>query len=488
MSKLIADVSKHQGAIDFGKMRRAGVDAVIIRAGYRSAKKGIITTDERYAENIRKAEKAGLHVGVYWWTSAVSAKEAEAEAEACVKLAQGHKLSFPIWLDLEFYNTKREGRADHLSAAARTSFATMFLERCSKLGYDCGIYCNPDFWKSDLVPRVLERYPRWIAHYGKSAGMACDIWQYTSIASGKTYGAGSTYIDLNRMHTDFPAGEKSLFAGDSFALSKSAGNPYPTPTITVTSTERATAKHLEKWIPQGDMVRWVQWELLRLGYNLGAAGVDGVCGAKTVRAIETFQMEIGLTVDGLCGPKTREALKAAKQRPVLTITVTEEPDYKARVAAKAKIIYPLCVGKRHGGTVSKLVTSLDALKKYDAISCNKMVSIVLQEAGCLPKGKVITHTKKAGGKKKITDAVRGTEQLKHCKVYWVNKRFAKLPEKWKKAGCVYIQNSNACISAGGGKIWSCNKSVGEKYEVKGDYLRDGGYPFTSKILCVIVPD
>jgi hypothetical protein len=53
---------------------------------------------------------------------------------------------------------------------------------------------------------------------------------------------------------------------------------------------------------------------------------------------------------------------------------------------------------------------------------------------------------------------------------------------------VYIQDSNACISAGGGKIWSCNKSVGERYKVRGDYLRTGGYPFTSKILCVIVPE
>ena len=117
-----------------------------------------------------------------------------------------------------------------------------------------------------------------------------------------------------------------------------------------------------------------------------------------------------------------------------------------------------------------------------------MVSLVLQEAGLLPKGCVITHTPKADGKSNIWDAVRGTDKLKHCKPYWVNKHYADLPEKYKKAGVVYIQNSNACMSAGGGKIWSCNKSVGEKYTSSGDWLRTGGYPFTSKILVVIVPD
>lgn len=134
------------------------------------------------------------------------------------------------------------------------------------------------------------------------------------------------------------------------------------------------------------------------------------------------------------------------------------------------------------------VVDLAALKKYKALSCNRMVSIVLQEAGLLPKGALINHTKKRSGKKTISDAVTGVEKLRHCTVHWVNKRFEELPEKWQRAGVVYIQDSNACISAGGGKIWSCNKSKGHRYAGKGEYLRTGGYPFTSRILVVIVPD
>ena len=262
-----------------------------------------------------------------------------------------------------------------------------------------------------------------------------------------------------------------------------SGNPYPEPLGTVCSTEQAAALSLQKWIPQGDMVKAVQWELCRLGYDIGK--VDGICGKRTTAAVIEFQRGAGLAVDGAVGPKTWAALVAAKSKPVAK---SERINYRNRVAAKAERIYPLCVGRKHGSGVQKRVTTLEEFQKQGELNCHLMASLVLQEAGCLPKGKVITHTKKASGKEKITDAVRGTENLKHCKVYWVNKKFSKLPKKWKKAGCVYIQNSNACVSAGGGWVWTCNKRVGAWYKVKGDYCKDHGYVKTSKILCVIVPE
>ncbi len=262
-----------------------------------------------------------------------------------------------------------------------------------------------------------------------------------------------------------------------------SGNPYPAPAGTVCSNETATALHLERWIPQGEMVKAVQWELCRLGYQI--VKVDGICGKATTSAVIEFQRGAVLSVDGAVGPKTWAALVAAKSKPVAK---SERINYRNRVAAKAERIYPLCVGRKHGSGVQKRVKTLEQFKAQKELNCHLMVSLVLQEAGCLPKGCLIEHTAKRSGKRKITDAVRGTNKLRHCKVYWVNKHYKDLPEKWKKAGVVYIQDSNACISAGGGKIWSCNKSKGKWYKVKGDYLRSGGYPFTSRILCVIVPE
>ena len=271
------------------------------------------------------------------------------------------------------------------------------------------------------------------------------------------------------------------------------GNPYPQPTGTVTSTAHAAEKHLERWIPQGPQVKAVQWELCRLGYDLGTPAVDGVAGAKTVAAIEAFQKGAGLTVDGCCGVKTWAALKAAKVKPVAKSAdhsgdATKKISYRAKVAAKAKEVYPLCIGKTHSGKGVKLVVSLSTLKAGKALSCNRMVSIVLQEAGLLPKGCIVAHTPKRSGKRCIADAVTGYKHLKHCKLHWVNCLYKDLPEEWKKAGVVYFQNSNACISAGGGKIWSCNKRKKYRYKEKGDYLKTGGAPFKSRILVVCVPE
>ena len=487
MSKLMADVSKHNETVDFEKMKKAGVAAVVIRAGYRTAKAGKIEADPRYAENVRKAEKAGLPLGIYWWTTAMSVKEAESEANACINLAQGHKISLPIWLDLEYYNSKREGRADHLSAAARTTYALAFLERCRKLGYEAGVYCNPDFWKDALVPDKLKTYPRWIAHYGKSAGMPCDIWQYTSIASGKTYGTGSAYIDLSAMYTDFTAGRKSMFAEDTNVPVSITGNPYRAPALTVASDAQAKKCGLKNWSSSGTDVKAFQWELKRLGYDIGASGIDGKCGQKTDAAIGQAQAEFGLKVDRLGGPRTWAAITTAKERPQAN-TKPEKVNYRERVAAKSKVVYPFSLGKKHGSGVQKKVKTFAQFKAQDLLNCHLMVSLVLQEAGCLPKGCVITHTPKDHVKKKITDAVKGTENLRHCKVYWVDKPWKDLPDKWKKPGVVYIQKSNACISAGGGSFWSCNNGNGERYRRKSDYLRSSGYVLKSNDLVVIVPD
>lgn len=84
------------------------------------------------------------------------------------------------------------------------------------------------------------------------------------------------------------------------ALYKSGGvcvNPYTEPTRTI------------KRGCKGNGVKWVQWHLNRLGYDLGKSGIDGDCGPTTVASIKSFQEQVGITVDGLCGNNTRKYLK-----------------------------------------------------------------------------------------------------------------------------------------------------------------------------------
>lgn len=187
---------------------------------------------------------------------------------------------------------------------------------------------------------------------------------------------------------------------------------------------------------------------------------------------------------------TPEPVTTTAPKPATTPTSvkTQKTNYLTRTASAAKKVYPNAIGKVHSGSDASKVVSLSSLKSHHSLSCNRMMSITLQEAGLLDKGQIVSHTKKAKGKKTIADAVKNVKALKHCKVIWVNKLYRDLPAEYKRAGVAYIQNSNACVSAGGGRIWSCNRSKGYKYRSRSDYYRSSGYPFTSKILVVIVPE
>jgi hypothetical protein len=217
--------------------------------------------------------------------------------------------------------------------------------------------------------------------------------------------------------------------------------------------------------------------------------VNTVGGKTTYLCVEKDGKFLWTAAGNLTAEVSAEdKVTAKKTTSAPTPITTKKVNYLTRAADAAKKVYPLSIGKVHSGSDAGKVVSLSSLKKHHSLSCNRMMSITLQEAGLLEKGQIVSHTKKAKGKKTIADAVKNVKALKHCKVIWVNKRYKDLPAEYKKAGVAYIQNSNACISAGGGRIWSCNRSKGYRYRSKTDYYRSSGYPFSSRILVVIVPE
>ena len=61
------DVSVHNGNIDFQKVKAAGYDFVILRAGYG---REITQKDSTFEKNYKNAKAAGLQVGAYWYSYA----------------------------------------------------------------------------------------------------------------------------------------------------------------------------------------------------------------------------------------------------------------------------------------------------------------------------------------------------------------------------------------------------------------------------------
>ena len=172
--------------------------------------------------------------------------------------------------------------------------------------------------------------------------------------------------------------------------------------------------------------------------------------------------------------------------------VTVNPNYLARTAKNAKRIYRKIetLGCRH---VSGVHTYEQMVKRRHA-TCTTGASLALQAAGVLDKGKWVTHTDAGSERRKLRNPDKAIRRRKDLKkgtytLYKANCRYSRLPDKYKQAGMVYIQDSNICVSAGNGYIYSCNQSS-RQYR-HGHYFNTkvkSGYTHHHKILYVIAPN
>lgn len=177
-----------------------------------------------------------------------------------------------------------------------------------------------------------------------------------------------------------------------------------------------------------------------------------------------------------------------------TAKVTVKPNYLNRTAVSAKKVYGKIVSlhcSHSGGT-----RSYSQLLKRKKITCGTGVSVALQEAGLLKSGDVITHTAGGSGNgrhklKSVSKALKNQGKLKKgtYTIYKAGCKYSQLPEKYKAAGMVYVQDSNICISAGDGYIYTTNESS-RQYR-HGHYFKtrlNAGYTHSHDILFVIAPN
>ena len=191
------DVSKWNGtSINWAQVKASGIEFVIIRTGYRGyGSAGTLVDDGTFKANLAGARAAGLKVGVYFFSQAITEKEAVEEASACLKALNGTKLDYPVYFDTEFSGGYPNGRADKLSKADRTDIAIAFCETIRDSGYRAGVYASESFFKYNLNFSALAGYSIWNAHYGVSSiGIGCNLWQYTG--SGRVPGI-PTEVDIN---------------------------------------------------------------------------------------------------------------------------------------------------------------------------------------------------------------------------------------------------------------------------------------------------
>ena len=184
------DVSKWQGKIDWQKVKNSGIEFAFIRIGYRG-ENGVVYKDDNADYNIQQAQKAGVLVGVYFFSTAVSEAEAKEEAEWTLQAIEGYQISYPVVYDCEGYKNSTS-RMFELSATDRTTNAITFLQTVKDAGYDVMFYGargeieDEAYWETQ---KIEKRFKIWVAQYTVVAYPEKDkpdyqgeasAWQYTN--------------------------------------------------------------------------------------------------------------------------------------------------------------------------------------------------------------------------------------------------------------------------------------------------------------------
>lgn len=207
------DISKwnSQGkpSIDWAKVKASGVKFVIIRAGFRGQTSAELYEDPYFKEHIEGALSAGLQVGVYFYSQAITEKEALEEASYLLSLIKDYKITYPVCFDWEPVSGSRAGEAK-LTKAQATAVAKKFLSTIEGYGYDAMLYSYHAAIKQYFNMSQLEDYKTWLAYYYskyKYTGVEYAVgdplpeesypyqmWQYSS--TGTVPGI-SGYVDMN---------------------------------------------------------------------------------------------------------------------------------------------------------------------------------------------------------------------------------------------------------------------------------------------------
>lgn len=174
------DVSAWQGEIDWNAVARDGVSFAMIRAGYRGYTAGNLNVDAYFERNLRGAKDAGLDVGVYFYSQAITPREAVEEAELVLELLGGESLDLPIVFDWELPDSKN-ARTRGLSRETLTACAKAFCETIADAGYDPMVYFYMSLAYEEYHLDELGGYPFWLAQYSSTPSFYYDydIWQYT---------------------------------------------------------------------------------------------------------------------------------------------------------------------------------------------------------------------------------------------------------------------------------------------------------------------
>ena len=184
------DISTWQGYVDFNKVKSAGYNYVILRAGFG---REYSQKDNTFERNYANAKAAGIKVGVYWFSYSTSPSDAYREANACLYCLNGKRLDMPVYYDLEYQP------AMSMSNSNYTQMALNFCSTIKKAGYKSGVYSSASVYGylSNRQTLINNGVSIWNAQWSSYCSVPCDIWQYSE--KGQVNGISAS-VDMNYIH------------------------------------------------------------------------------------------------------------------------------------------------------------------------------------------------------------------------------------------------------------------------------------------------
>ena len=196
-SRIGIDVSEFQGEdIDWKQVRESEIEFVIIRLGYRACgETGELVLDDMFDRNMQGALDAGLDVGVYFFSQAITPGEAVEEAEFVLEHVRGYEIDGPIVYDTEEIKGDT-ARTDNNTRQEFTNYCKVFCDTIEQAGYDPMIYANMKWMAFTLDMEQLADYDFWYADYHDvpQCPYEYEIWQYSE--TGAVPGINAN-VDLN---------------------------------------------------------------------------------------------------------------------------------------------------------------------------------------------------------------------------------------------------------------------------------------------------
>ena len=251
------DVSQYQGTIDWAKVAAAGIQFAMIRVGYRGSQYGSIGEDPTARYNLQEAERNGVKIGVYFFSTAISEEEARQDADWVADYISQYSVTYPVAFDCEGFE-KESNRQFNLTQEERSNIAMAFMDRVFERGYTPIIYGASKALLNDAqwdTSRIEKKYKIWMAWYNQDTSNLeqkpdydgqCSMWQYSN--TGRVDGINAQ-VDLDVAYFGYNGTEKPKDTSAREEVTVAAPEPAP-----VQSTPEDTSGFKTKFTPCNEKV------------------------------------------------------------------------------------------------------------------------------------------------------------------------------------------------------------------------------------------